>query len=454
MAIVSIQSSFINILETILGWPFIIYVIVIGLICTFVCRFAQFRYLFRAVKVTFFSDRSIIPKPKQTALNPFQAFLGSLNASIGNGSIAGIATAIYTGGPGAAFWIFAAAFILMILRFCEVYLSSYFSAQAPAGMIIGGPMLYLKSIAKWLPYLYAILFISFGFIVANAMQSNSIWVSFQKTTGFKNASWYVAIILFLFVGYILLGGATRVAKASEAIVPFKIGLFFSSTLIVLLYHYKIIIPSLLLIIDSAFQPNALTAGTLGIGIQYAMRSGLSQTIVATESGLGSAAILFGSTGSTKPIKDALMGMLSSFISSTVCIMVALCIVVSGAWQTSFKSTELTSHAFETVFGNLGNWIVMILSISFGLGVLATYCYITSEAWLFLTKKRYLTVFGILYCITAFTGPLLTVENVFFLVEISTASLIFINLFGILLLLPIIRKGITEFDTEQQKKNKE
>jgi AGCS family alanine or glycine:cation symporter len=447
MTIAGIQNSFIKTVEMILGWPFIIYVVVISLICTFVCNFAQFRYLFRAIKITFFYDKTVITKPKQADLNPFQAFLGALNASIGNGTIAGIATAIYNGGPGAAFWIFAASFILMILRFCEVYLSSYFSAQAPIGTTIGGPMLYLKSITKWLPNIYAILFICFGFVVANAMQSNSIWISFQKTTGFKNATVYISIILCLFVAYILIGGSERVAKASEAIVPFKVGLFFLSTIIVLLYHYKAIIPSLLLIIESAFHPNALTAGALGIGIQYAMRSGLSQTLVATESGLGSAAILFGSTGSTKPIKDALMGMLSSLISSAVCIMVALCIVVTGAWETFFKSTELTSHAFETVFGNLGNWIVMILSVSFGLGVLATYCYITSEAWLFLTKKRYLKLFGILYCITAFIGPLLAVEKVFFLVEISTDSLILINLFGILVLLPIVRKGLIEFSAK-------
>jgi len=449
---VNIQSLLTNTLETILGWPFIIYVLTIGLICTVACDFVQFRYFFRAWKATFFPERSITSKPEQADMTPFQAFLSALNSSIGNGTLAGIATAVYAGGPGAIFWIFTMGFVLMAIRFSEVYLSSFFSTQAPIGTVIGGPMLYLKALGKWAPYLYAIFCLFFGFTVGNTMQSNSINLSFTTTTGI-DAKWYIAIITFLFVGYIICGGASRVAKASEAIVPVKVGLFFSSVIILLLYHYNAIIPSFALIIKSAFSPVAIAGGITGFGIQYAMREGFSRLISATESGLGIAGIQFGSTGSTDPFKDGLMGMLSAFISSMACFMTGLCIIASGVWNSGQQSSALASQAFETIFGGLGNWIVMILSISFGMGVLVAYSYITREAWLFLTRGRYIVLFGFTFCFIAFLGPLINVSNVWFLVATATGLLIGLNLAGIIWLLPIIRQGIKNFAAKESEKIK-
>jgi len=446
----SIQSFFKHGLELLLGWPFIIYVLAIGIICTIACNFVQFRYFFRAWKVTFFPEKCLERKPKQADMSPFQAFLAALNSSIGNGTLAGIATAIYFGGPGSTLWIFITSFVLMVVRFSEVYLSSFFSAQVPIGSAIGGPMMYLQKLGKWAPYLYAIFCLFFGFTVGNTMQTNSINLSFKTTTGI-DAAWYIAIICFLFVSYIICGGATRVAKASEAIVPFKVGFFFSSAILILLYHYQAIIPSLMLIIKSAFTPVAVAGGIAGSGIQAAMREGLSRSISAVESGLGTAGILFGSTGSTTPFKDGLMGMLSSFISSMACVITGLLIVVSGVWNSGATSSELTSKSFETVFGSLGHWIVMILSISFGMGVLVTYSYTAREAWLFLTKGRFIILFGFLFSFIAFVGPLIDVNDVWFLVGASTGLLVCLNLAGILKLLPIIRAGITH---EQQKNNHE
>jgi len=447
------QNSFLNIIDFILGWPFIAYVTIIGLICTITLGFAQFRYFFTSWKATFLPERSVIKKAEDADMSPFQAFLGALNSSIGNGTIAGVATAIFLGGPGSIFWIFSATFLLMVLRFSEVYLSSFFSAHAPEGTKIGGPFLYIKKLGNWAPYLYALLCIFFGLTTGNTMQSNSINMSFTKTTGI-DASWYIAIAAFLFVGYIILGGAARVAKASETLVPFKVGLFFSSALIIFAYHFKSIIPALSLIVESAFTPVAVAGGMAGFGIQYAIREGFSRSISTNESGLGTAGILFGSTGSTSPVKDGFMGMLSSFISSLACFVTGLLIVVTGVWNSGLIGTELASQAFETVFGGLGNWIVMLLSISFGMGVLVTYSYITREAWLFLTKGKYANLFGLIYCLIAFAGPLIDVKNVWSLIAISSTLMIFLNLAGILKLLPMIKKGLAEYQLKQLKKTHE
>ena len=179
-----------------------------------------------------------------------------------------------------------------------------------------------------------------------------------------------------------------------------------------------------------------------------MRLGISRVIFATESGLGTAAIMFGSTGSKQPVNDAILGMLSTFISTVVCFLVALCIVASGEWHSGLTSTPLTIAAFQTVFGSAAGWIVSFLSLTFGAGVLVAYGYITRETWRYVTNDRYPFVFIALFCITAFWGAIANVDSVWFAGEASNAGMLFINLFGITFLLPVVYKGIQAF----QKKN--
>ena len=139
-----------------------------------------------------------------------------------------------------------------------------------------------------------------------------------------------------------------------------------------------------------------------------------------------------------------MSMLSAFISALVCFIVALCIVVSGVWNTGLTSTALTVAAFRTVFGSLGGWVVSFLSISFGIGVLVTYAYIAREAWLYLTKGRLALIFAFVYCLVAFVGALIDVHIVWTTAEIVTDCMLVINLFGIVYLIPLIKKGIAQF----------
>ena len=206
----------------------------------------------------------------------------------------------------------------------------------------------------------------------------------------------------------------------------------------------------MLIIKSGFQPLALAGGVFGFSVQQAIRQGLTRSVSSTESGVGASGILFGSTGSTNPFKDGLMGMLTSFITSLVCFITGLCIIASGVWNSGANGAKLTSQAFATVFGNSGNWIVMILSISFGIGVTVTYAYITREAWLFLTKGRYVLAFGIAYSLLALLGALIDVEKLWSIIEIICALMVLINLLGGLLLLPLIRKGVKTADATLKK----
>lgn len=425
--------------DLVCGWPLMAYVIAISLIYTLVLRGIQFRYFLTAIK-------EMISPAEQAGGNtgevsPFQAFINTINSNLGNGVIAGVATAIYAGGPGAAFWLVVFGFVLMAVRFGEVYLSTLYGSRSTEKTTLGGPMLYLKDVfgGKYLPHIYAFFCVLYGLIGGNVIQSNSISLSLAAT--WSVAPVVTGIILLAFVLYILFGGAQRIAKISLSIVPVKVIVFMLSSTAVLVYHYSSLLPALWLIVTSGLGLKALGGGVVGFSVQQMISAGMSRSIFATESGLGSAAIMFGSTGNDNAIQNGFMGMMSTFISTCIGFIVALCIVASGVYSSGANSTALTIAAFDTTFGIYGGWIVSFLSISFGLGVMVSYAYVVRSAWLFLTNNRFNNVFNALYSACAFAGAVAAVDLVWDLANMVIAVMLFINLYGMLMLLPKVKDDL-------------
>ena len=369
--------------DFICGWPLLVYVGVISIIYTIALKGMQFTYLCTALKTALF--------PAQTGtettqgMSPFHAFMNTINSNLGNGVIAGVATAIYSGGPGAALWFVIFGFLLMTVRFGEIYVSSLCASNITEKSTLGGPMLYLKNIpgGTYLPWLYAFFCVIYGLIGGNVIQANSMAVSIAAT-------WNIAPVisgigLLFFVLYILFGGADRIAKISLSIVPIKVIVFMFSSITILCVHYQSLIPALSLIIKSGLGMQSFAGGLLGFSFQQMIAAGMSRSIFATESGLGSAAIMFGSASNDTIIQNGFMGMVSTFISTCIGFIVALCIVASGVWDTGLTSTALTIAAFDTVFGTYGGWIVSFLAVSFGFGVMVSYAYVVRSAWMFLTQ---------------------------------------------------------------------
>ncbi len=432
------------------SWPVIGFVAGVSIICTVAFGFIQVRYFIKAWKYTLFPERAdASASAGKVDMTPFQAFVNALNSSLGNGSVAGVGTAIFTGGPGAAFWLLVASFFLMAIRFAEVFLSAFVGAQMTTKTTIGGPMLYLKRVigGKALAPMYAVCMVFFGLIGANASQTNSIGLSINTTWGVS--LYIIAACVLLFMLYVLFGGAARIVKVSDRIVPVKIGVFFISALTVVVYHYQNILPALKLIVSSAFSTQAIAGGLLGITIQQAIKMGMIRGIFATESGLGTSAILFSSTGSTQPARTGIMSMLATFISTCVCFLVALCIISSGVWDSGATSSALTIASFNTVFGNYGGWIVSFLSVAFGVGVLVTGAYMTREAWLYLTGGRWNLAFTVIYSAVACAGTLAEVGMIWDLGNIVMAGMLLINMFGLLYLMPLIRRELKKFYQEQK-----
>jgi len=427
------------------GWPLILFVLGMSVYVTLALAGVQFTFFAKSWKLLFSSANQ--EKEETADMTSFQSFLNALSASVGNGSIAGMSTALYAGGPGAAFWVFVFGILSMSVRFAEVFLSTYFIDSA-LGKSLGGPMIYLKNVPgrKFLPYIFALFCFFFGLTSGNAMQSNSIRIGLVRILNLN--PWLIATVLFLFMVYVMSGGAERIVKVSDAIVPIKVGIFFLTVFIILIYHFRELPHAFYLIYQGAFEPGALYGGVIGYSIQQAMRFGIVRSITATEVGLGTAAVLFGGSGSKKPVESGLISMLSGFISSNfVCFAVALLLLSSGVWNNGQTSIDLTISAYETVFGVFGGWIVTFLSVAFGLGVLVAYAYIARACWIFLTNGKYLNIYMFIFCAMTFVGAVAKVEIVWNSIDLVNAGLLIANLYAIMWLMPIIRRQLKKYSAK-------
>lgn len=421
------------------GWPLIIFLVGAALFCTVAFKFVQFRYFLTAWKVTLFPAKN--DADKTAAVSPMQAFLNSLSMSLGNGTIAGVATAINMGGPGSVFWLACIGTLLMAVRFAEVYLSIYFQ---DARAFVGGPMLYVKRLfgGPVLAYIYAVLALLYSYAVGNAIQSNAISLSLQE--GWQINSYIIAAGFFVLVLYTMLGGAKRILALSDAIVPLKVVLFLASISLMLIYHWAAIIPALTLIVKSALSGTALAGGMLGFTVQQAMRFGMLRSVMSSEAGLGTSGIFFGSSGSKNPMQDSLMGMLSTFISTCFCFLIGLVIVASGAWSSGLTSTPLTIAAFKTVFGPFAVWVVTILASTFGIGLIVSYAFVARGLWSYLTNGKYLLLGSLIYCLSTVMGALVNANVLWLLGDIINVGMIVINVGAIIVLSKIIKDGIAAY----------
>lgn len=434
-----------------MGWPLIVIVVLVSLLCTIALGFVQFRFFISAWHY-FFAPSEHTKQARTADMSPFQALLNVLNSNLGNGTIAGMGIALYAGGPGAIFWLLVMGLLLMAVRFAEVFLSLHFGQHAAAGTKVGGPMIYLGHVPgkKILPFIYACAVFCYGLVGANMMQVNSITSVVQA--GMKpvainpqTIALVVGLLLFAMVMYVLVGGAHRILNASAKIVPFKIGLFAIATIIILLYWRASIISSLQLIIGCAFAPYAVAGGLIGFTVQQAMVEGIARIAIASESGLGTSAIMFGATASKHTVKDAIMSMLSTFITTVIAFVLALSIIATGVWNNGMQGAALTLSAFSSVFGSFyGALLVIFLALSFGIGAIVAFAYVARETWIFLTNGKFLWLFSALYAGVAFAGCIMPVLLVWDIVNVFTAIVLIINLYGIMYLLPVTRKALQSY----------
>lgn len=427
------------------GVPMLLLLAGTGLFLTVGLRFLPQRKLGYGFKMLW-QGRSSTEKGD---ISPFNALMTALSATIGTGNIAGVATAIFYGGPGAIFWMWVIALIGMATKFAEATLAVHFREVDSKGHYVGGPMYYIRNGLgenwKWLGVMFAIFGMFAGFGIGNSIQSNSVADVMEST--FNVPTLTTGLIIAVLVGLVLLGGIKRIGDVAGKLVPTMAVLYVGGGLLVLILNIDRVPEAFQTILYHAFNPTAAMGGFAGATVLMAIRFGVARGIFSNEAGLGSAPIAHATAKTNSPIRQGTIAMLGTFLDTIiVCSITGLVIVITGAWQSGENGASLSAHAFSQGLGETGRYIV-------SLGV-ALFAFTTIIGWSFYSEKCTQFLFGaksnipfrIVWVLVIPLGTLPGVDlgTLWLIADTLNALMAVPNLIALLLLSPIVFKLTKEY----------
>ena len=437
------QSLLTSISGYVWGWPLMLLLIGTGLWLTLLLRGMQFTRLGYALALIF---KKTDEKDAEGDISHFQALMVALSATVGTGNIAGVATAIFIGGPGALFWMWMTGLVGMATKYAEAVLAVKYRVQNPNGAMSGGPMYY---ISRGLGYnRLALLFAFFAAIatfgIGSMVQSNSVADALYHSFGI--APTLTGLVLMAFTAIVLLGGVQSIGRVTSFLVPFMIFFYVAGSLAILVINAPLLPGVLKLVCTSAFTPVAATGGFAGAGVMLAIRLGVARGLFSNESGLGSAPIAAAAARTNQPVIQALISMTQTFIDTIiVCSMTGLVILVTGVWTTGENGAALTSHAFEVGLpGELGGLIVTIGIILFAYSTILGWSYYGEKAVEYLLGCRLIMPYRCLFVLSVGVGACMKLDMVWTLSDIFNGLMAFPNLVALILLSPVVREETVRF----------
>ncbi|HFI0025411.1 TPA: alanine/glycine:cation symporter family protein [Streptococcus suis] len=433
-----------NINNFVWGPPLLLLLVGTGVYFTLRLGVFQISKLPTAFRLIFSSDQS-----GQGDVSSFAALCTALAATVGTGNIVGVATAITTGGPGALFWMWVAAFFGMATKYAEGFLAIKYRTKDANGQAAGGPMHYitLGMGQKWKPL--AVFFAISVVLVAllgmgTFSQVNSIASSMSSSFGL--APQLVSIVTAISIAFFIFGGIEKISEVSTKIVPFMAILYILASLTVLALHWDQLIPTLVLVLKSAFTPAAAVGGFAGATVQQAIQRGIARGVFSNESGLGSAPIAAAAAKSDNPVEQGLISMTGTFIDTLIiCTLTGLTILVTGQWSVAgLEGAPLTQAAFASVFGQPG---ALALTIS-----LALFAYTTILGWSYYGERCIEFLFGtksilpyrLVFVAMVALGGFLKLDLIWTIADIVNGLMALPNLIALLALSPVIIKETRQY----------
>ena len=380
-------------------------------------------------------------------ITPFNALMTSLAATIGTGNIAGVATAIFLGGPGAIFWMWMTALVGMATKFAEAVLAVRYREEDERGKHVGGPMYYIKNgLGKkwnWMAVTFALFAGIAGFGIGNMVQANSIANALKAN--FAVPEWLTGIVLVVLVGAVLLGGIERIATVAGKLVPIMAIAYIAAGSVVLLLNAGAIPGAFALIFKHAFTPSAATGGFAGAAVWAAIRFGVARGIFSNEAGLGSAPIAHAAAQTKGPVSQGLVAMLGTFIDTLiVCSFTALAILVTGAWTSGETGAALTSKAFELALPGFGGYTIALALSVFAFTTILGWSYYCERSLEYLFGVRIIMPFRVVWSLAALVGATVKLGFVWLLADTLNALMAIPNLIALALLSPVVFKITKEF----------
>lgn len=381
---------------------------------------------------------------------PFRALMTSLSATIGTGNIAGVATAITLGGPGALFWMWITALFGLATKYAEGVLAVHYRERDELGGYSGGPMYYIRNgLGKrwaWLATAFALFGGMAGFGLANTVQSNSVA---QVLTDNLDIPWQVTgVVLMILVGGVILGGIQRIAATAGAVVPMMAVAYMLMSVIVIALNIQQVPEAIMTIIDSAFNGASAAGGFAGATVWAAIRFGVARGIFSNEAGLGSAPIAHAAAQTNEPVEQGMIAMLGTFIDTLlVCTMTGLVIILTGVLDSGQSGASLTAMAFGSAFPG-GEWVVTIGVVVFATTTMIGWSFYGERCVVYLFGARAIMPFRVLWVLAIPVGAGLNLGIVWLIADTLNAFMAIPNLIALLLLSPVVFRLSKEYFARQ------
>ena len=437
------------------GYPLLFILIGGGIYLLIISRFIPFKYFFHAIDIIRgkFND-----KKSDGEISHFQALTTALSATVGMGNIAGVAVAISIGGPGAIFWMWVSGIIGMSTKFFTSALAVMYRGVDSAGNKQGGPMYFIVNGLgkKWIPM--AMFFSFCGMVgalpVFNVNQlTQAINDIVLKPNGFEVSLFsnsIIGLILIILTSIVILGGLKRISRVSARLVPFMVGVYIISILVILIVNYNNVPEYLYLIFYDAFNAdyysgNSALGGVLGALIILGIRRGA----FSNEAGIGMAPMAHGAAKTNNPIKEGFVAMLGPFIDTLmVCTMTALAILVTGAWKTQADGVSLTAAAFESSFSGIGNYILLACVFVFSISSLFSYSYYGTKCLSFIAGDNNKKKYNYIYIISIMLGATTSLSMMINLIDTFFALMAIPTMIATLILAPKVLNKLKKYEIKR------
>jgi len=445
------MESLKTLFDTLGGWVWGPYMLVLlvgtGVYLTIRLMGIQFTLLPFALKQAFSPQKKTEGETQEGDISHFGALMTALSATIGTGNIAGVATAVVVGGPGAVFWMWITAIFGMATKYGEGVLAVKYRVQNSKGEMSGGPMYYIERgmKKKWLAMLFAGFATIASFGIGSSVQSNSVAQSIHASFGIDG--WITGVVLTVFTAVVILGGIKSISKVSSVIVPFMAVFYVLGGLIIILLNLDGLMPALQLIFSDAFTGDAVAGGALGTVIRY----GVARGVFSNEAGMGSAPIAAAAARTDHPVRQALVSMTGTFLDTiVVCSITGIVLVMGNMYMDGETGAALTTHTFNKLLPGPGGWIVTFGLIFFAYSTILGWCYYGEKCATYLFGDKCITPYRVIYVATVMMGTVASLDLVWAAADTFNGLMAIPNLIALLALSGVIIKETKDFKEKRKR----
>ena len=443
-----------NFFDTLGGWVWgpamLVLLVGTGVWLTLMLRGLQFSMLWFALKQAFKPHgKKEDGSDHEGDISHFGALMTALSATIGTGNIAGVATAVVLGGPGAVFWMWITAIFGMATKYGEGVLAVKYRVVNKKGEMSGGPMYYIERglNMKWMALLFALFGTIASFGIGSSVQSNSVAMSIKSS--FNIDPWITGVVLTVLTGIVILGGIKSIAKAASIIVPFMAIFYVLGGLVIIVLHIDMLWPAIDKILTEAFNFSAAAGGMAGAAIRY----GVARGVFSNEAGMGSAPIAAAAAKTDHPVRQGLVSMTGTFLDTIIVCSITGIVLVMGILSNQSPAGEtgaaLTTHTFNNMLPGPGGWIVTFGLIFFAYSTILGWCYYGEKCAAYVLGDGFVPAYRVIYVITVMLGTVASLDLVWSAADTFNGLMAIPNLIALLLLSKVILKETKDFKAKRQ-----